>query len=345
MIARPIDRLYDRAMANTDVVRRVPATVVSGFLGAGKTTLINQILEGNHGERCCVLVNDFGEINIDATLIRARERDVISFANGCICCSVQSDLVAQLCEILSGALNAVPDRIIIETSGLSDPRKVIHALCYPELSGKILLDATVVLVDADQFFALDERAWVIAQEQIASADIILLNKIDLADPVYLARFKQEWSFPGARIIETDHAVLPPSILFGSPAHRKDNLIFPNVDSESSDESSIVTRHQDFSTWSWCGAERFNIAKLRSALKSLPPEVYRGKGIVRIALPEKTLIAFNLVGQRVNFLPIAIGATEEFSKAVFIGRRDSMASFDFNAWLMEAVVGRASEMSS
>lgn len=126
----------------------IPVTIIAGFLGAGKTSLLNHILHGQHSKRIAVLVNDFGSINIDAELVVDVEEDLISLANGCICCSIRNDL--QLTLVRLARLPNPPEHIVIETSGVSDPAAVAQVFYDPDLWRVVNLDAIVTLVDAEQ---------------------------------------------------------------------------------------------------------------------------------------------------------------------------------------------------
>ena len=117
----------------------IPVTVIGGFLGAGKTTLLNHILSANHGRRVGVLVNDFGAINIDATLVVGVDGDTVSLANGCICCSMRDDLVGACLALL--ARPERPDHLIVETSGVSDPVAIANTFLSPQLHQFLELDA------------------------------------------------------------------------------------------------------------------------------------------------------------------------------------------------------------
>jgi len=163
---------------------KIPVTVLTGYLGAGKTTLLNRILTGSHDRRYAVIVNEFGEIGIDNELIVASDEEIYEMNNGCICCTVRGDLIRVLQKLLhrTGRFDA----IIIETTGLADPIPVVQSFFMDdELRAKAAIDAVIAVVDAKHLpqQVADSRE---AEDQIAFADIILLNKADLVAPAELA---------------------------------------------------------------------------------------------------------------------------------------------------------------
>lgn len=194
--------------------QRVPVTVVTGFLGSGKTTLINHILKGQHGQKVAVIVNEFGEIGIDGQLmVEEDEEQLVEFNNGCLCCTVRGDLVRTLDDLTQ---RADLDAVLIETTGIADPAPVASTfIVSDEIRTKFNLDAFVTVVDARNLERnlIDSHE---AQEQVAFADIILLNKTDLVSPEEIARVEQRLRLlnPIAKIHHTEFSVIDLPMILG-----------------------------------------------------------------------------------------------------------------------------------
>ena len=162
----------------------IPVTIISGFLGSGKTTLLNHILKNQVGLKTAVLVNEFGEIGIDNDLIIEGSEDMIELNNGCICCTINGELLNTVSKVLDKAEKI--DYLIVETTGLADPLPVAMTFAAGDLRDKVRLDSIITLVDSENF-DFDINSSSIAYSQILYGDILLLNKCDLVTEEYLQR--------------------------------------------------------------------------------------------------------------------------------------------------------------
>ena len=222
-------------------MRRVPATVVTGFLGAGKTSLVRHLLANAGGRRLAVLVNEFGELGIDRELLLGcgdalcREEDIVELANGCICCTVAEDFLPALERLLDRP--RPPEHILIETSGLALPKPLVQAFAWPEIRARTTVDGVLAVIDAPaaaggQFAppgpaaAHDDPVEEVFADQLAAADLAVLNKADLLDPARLGELRREIEArlrPGVRLLVTRHGRLPPAVALGLFAGAEDDL--------------------------------------------------------------------------------------------------------------------------
>jgi G3E family GTPase len=204
--------------------KKLPVTVISGFLGAGKTTLVNRLLAQNAGSTIGVIVNEFGEVGIDGELIVADDKALIEIRNGCVCCTVRTDLVAGVKTLLARE-DIKLDRLIIETSGLADPAPVLQTfLADAGLLTQVALESVVTLVDAANFHHHIHDG--IAAEQIAFADLIVLNKVDLieAEPLQAMENHLRSVNPAAAVIRTNNAELASDAVLGVQRFSLPNLL-------------------------------------------------------------------------------------------------------------------------
>ena len=196
----------------------VPVTLLAGFLGSGKTTLLNHLLRGLSDRRVAVLVNDFGDLNVDADLVVNQDADVLRMEGGCICCTMQAGVTSALSYLVGR--DAPPEHILIEASGISNPVPIAVQLMMPGLQSHLRLDSVLTVIDAERAPYKDEaQVQELVESQIKTANIVLLNKSDLVDAARLQDVRawiKDWT-PGARILETVHAEAPLPLLVGQEA--------------------------------------------------------------------------------------------------------------------------------
>ena len=270
-----------------------PVTVLTGFLGAGKTTLVNRILAEAHGLRIAVIVNDFGAISIDSQLIIGVESGTVSLANGCVCCEIRGDLVAAVDSVL--AQDRELDALVLEVSGAAEPSGIARTFTSHVFRSPVRLDGIVAVIDAGQLpaQAQDPVTRDLVFGQIGYSDIVLLNKIDLADRarVDAVRAFVHDRLPTVRIIETSHAQVPFHVLLGTA---------PTQTAATADRGTDGDHRQGsgaFQHWTYARNSAVDIDALLASIRLLPRSVYRIKGFVHSARDPDHRYLLQAVGQR------------------------------------------------
>jgi cobalamin biosynthesis protein CobW len=331
-------------------VHKIPVTVISGFLGAGKTTLVRHLLQNNRGRRIAVLVNEFGEIGIDGDLLRScqicdesetPENNIIELTNGCLCCTVQEEFYPTMQELLKRRDKI--DCLLVETSGLALPKPLVQAFRWHEIRNSATVDGVVTVVDckalADGTLVGDLAALEtqrqddpnlehetpieeLFEDQLACADLVLLTKTDLVDAPTLDRIKawlsQELS-PQVKIVTSHHGEIEPNLLLGFNAAVEDNL----ASRHSHHDSETEHEHDDeINSVELILDRSFDRDLLISQCQQLlqQHEIYRIKGFVNIANKPMRLVLQG-VGNRFDTFYDRPWHPEEIrqTRLVFIGR--------------------------
>lgn len=279
----------------------LPVTIVTGFLGSGKTTLIRRLLKAPHGLRIGLVLNEFGQAGIDA--VETVDQAFLELTEGCACCLRNPDLVAAMEQL---AARGDLDRVILEPSGLADPLPLGWTLQKPELAGKVRLDAVVTVVDPLHLERAGREEW---EAQVRAADVVVLSRRDLVDAAALARAEAAVRAVNRHVRllapEEDQAVellldldLPAgpqaSALFGAKAH-----------------------HSDWRAVTVEGAEAYDLGRLEDLLEALPDEVFRAKGIVRTG--DGRWASFHVVGGRAQVEPDVLPPRHGQSRLAFFGQ--------------------------
>jgi cobalamin biosynthesis protein CobW len=304
-------------------MRRIPATIVTGFLGAGKTSLVRHLIGAAAGYRLAIIVNEFGELGIDRELLigcgddTCSDDDIVELANGCLCCTVADDFLPTLTKLIERP--APPDHILIETSGLALPKPLVQAFAWPEIRTATTVDGVLTVIDAAALAAgrfADDPAAVAAQraadpsvdhdnpleevfgDQLACADLVILNKTDLVAPDELARLKTEIAArlrPGVRLVETRDGKIAPSVALGLDAAAEDDLVARPSIHELEGEHD----HDDFDSFVvTCGPVEGDAFRDRLAATIRAHDILRVKGFVALPGRDRRQIV-QAVGDRIQ----------------------------------------------
>lgn len=283
---------------------QAPLTVIGGFLGAGKTTLINHLLRDATGVRFAVLVNDFGDLAIDKDLIVSHDGQTIALANGCICCSIGNDFVATVMDLMEG--DNPPEHLVIEASGVADPRPVAE---LGSLNPNLTRDLTLVVIDAEQIQAQwqDERLRDTVTRQLGAANLLVLNKVEGLHPGALADL-EAWLDARARgvpRIRADRGGIPLAILDDRS---------PEVEISTGPSHHDHDHGSIFQTRTLMVNPDLTLESFRERAKALPASVLRAKGYIKL---EGDTHLLQKVGPRVSLTALTAQTHEKNANRIVV----------------------------
>ena len=308
-------------MNRTD--EHIPVTLVTGFLGAGKTTLLNHILESNPNKRFAIIENEFGDLGVDGSLVRAKSEVLFELNDGCICCTVREDLIEVFSQLLERTEEI--DHVIIETTGLAEPVPVMRIFEYPEVRAAFTLDGVVTVVDAAHIgeSLSDVDA---CEEQITYADLLILNKADRVGLSDLESVEQRLKKlnPLAAQVRAHHATVDSESVLNLGG-RSEKERFPGHHHEHHHDHHHDDHEHDDEIGSVAveAPGEVNVAELdmwlERLIRSPQPELIRMKGIIAVPGDPRRFV-FNVVRQVVDVHPERPWESDErYNRIVFIGR--------------------------
>src|SRR4051812_45131055 len=305
-------------------MRRIPATIVTGFLGAGKTSLVRHLLAAASGHRLAVIVNEFGELGIDRDLLlgcgdaACSDHDIVELANGCLCCTVADDFLPTLTRLVERA--EPPGHIVVETSGLALPKPLVQAFAWPEIRTRLTVDGVVTVIDAAAVaagrFADDSEAIArqrgadpaidhdnpldeVFSDQLLCADLVIVNKTDLLDPAALAGLRAEIEArlrPGVKLVVSEQGRVSPAVALGLGACAEDDLAARPSLHEAEGEHD----HDDFDSFVVETGPLADVAVFRERLATAirAQDVLRVKGFADVPGRDRRLV-IQAVGGRIE----------------------------------------------
>ena len=286
----------------------VPILLVTGFLGAGKTTLINRLLAANHGRRIGAIVNDFGSINIDADILSGTAEGVIGLKNGCICCTLQGDLLRTLKLLLNRT--PAPDLIVIEASGVADPLGIVQSLMDPVIWFQASLGNIVCVVDGQD--APERWNDPLFQAQLRESDLVFLSKTDSMSPEDQTAVRARLGMSGRRRVFDFASDLPLAVLISEG---------PQVNRRRESVGQVPLRDDRFVHLEWTCEASIDMQAFQDMIGRLSPYLLRAKGFLSFRGRNDRML-FQLAGQRAT-LARANDPQRSGCALVLIGERDAL----------------------
>lgn len=280
--------------ATDSPVAALPIILITGYLGSGKTTVLNRLLATANGRRFAVLVNDFGSINVDEKLVEGAIDGVVALENGCICCSLEGGLHSAIVRVLKS--EARPEAILIEASGVSNAGELARVLTDDAMRTYASLELIVTTFDCDHFQGCVEMERELIQAQLPHADVVLLTKLDLVSTdqrnAMIAFMKV--AAPGALVIGDPLAEVTADLLLGCHGG--------GADRRQAVTGRMPPAQSLFRSWQVVESQPFTKAGFQSLLIGLPPDTVRGKGYAYLAEFPATRFLFQMVGKRASVVP-------------------------------------------
>lgn len=285
------------------VPQRTKITVLGGFLGSGKTTLLNGLLRETD-EPLGIIVNDFGSINVDAQLLAGQVNvdGEVALQNGCICCTIRADLLTALMSLTKRP--NPPKHIVIETSGISDPAAVARTFLHPQVAHLLELATIAVCVDPTTFPELADEEWSLASDQVRVADFVVLTKCDAATEAQRSACREllRTVAEDLRVMESYRDSMPTELVLDTPKtwkrSRKLGVVrdTPHVHEVGEHHGHHHHGHA-YETWTFRTDQPLSVYRLRTALRKLPPQVFRAKGFVHVAQDRAMRVVVQIAGRR------------------------------------------------
>ena len=354
--------MNEQKFATQEPLQKTPVTVLTGFLGAGKTTLVRRLLTEFQGLRLAVIVNEFGDAGVDGDILKecaienCPAENIVELPNGCICCTVAKDFIPTVEALL--ALDTPPEHILIETSGLALPKPLLTAFDWPSIRSRITVDGVVTLADAeavaegrfatnvaavdaqreaDESISHDTPLSELFEDQLACADIVLLTKVDLVEAEALNTARQTIENRSARqvpVLEVKNGEVDPRVILGLEAAAEDDI----AARPSHHDGEHDHDHDDFESIVVQLPAVIDRSSLVASLEKLVREysVLRVKGYVAVAGKTMPLLV-QAVGPRVqaNFVdPLGESGSEQTGRLVFIAEHDALNEAKIRATLLK-----------